>query len=1624
MQDGLKEGRSIAVVVGVDAYKDGVPPLQNAASDARELHRVVDRYHGYRVTSLIDEQATADSLLSTLRALHEGSEPLGPDDRLLVYFAGHGVALDDETGVGPTGYILLSDAQLAVPGTYLSMGAIYTELAALPCRHLLLILDCCFAGVFRWATTRSVREYWPTNQPLYAPVYERFLQSYAWQVITSTSHDQMALDVGLRPGLGVRLDAAGHSPFAQALCHALEQGDADLSRPPDGVITATELYLYLRHAVELLTTERGHTQTPTLWPLRKHDKGEYIFLVPGRKPNLWPPPPPDPDQNPYRGLRPYREADHELFFGRESVTGELRSTVERHALTIVLGPSGVGKSSLVVAGLLPLLKTEGWNSLGTINPGAAPLGALATILSEVPGIRLAERIARRNALAGAWPAILVVDHFEELITNAGNELERKEFLSQIVEALGEHVGRLHVVVTLRSDFEAQFALPPSPVAPVWATAGRFIVPPMQPHELREVIERPAAVRALFFESDNLVSRLAAEVTHAPGALPLLSFALAALYDLYIEHARKGDEQGVRRIFSEQDYKRLGGVTTALAKRANQQYGALDPLTQQTMKRLMLRMVSLEGDEPIRRRVLLDELDYEDSAEQQRVDIVIREFVSARLLVVGVDTIKRVYVEPAHDALIYGWQMLWDLISAGKDLIMLQRRLNQGAVNWSHSGRRHADLWSNSPQLTSLERLLHTGDNWLNRLEAQFVRRSARQRSINRRLRLIATLVLLSLAIAAGIVLQLQRLETQRQARQAEQADRITEASRLSTEARAALNEFPQRSLLLAVEALTITMGIGERPLPAAEESLREALAFTGGRPVPGLHTVVNQVASSRDARWLLSADGDHKIRLWDLAAPRPQASPRVLLSGYKGLPAGNFSLDGNWLAMSDAKSNVYLWNLRLPDGPGNPLILPDENRKIDSVKLSPDLHWLVATHEDSSISLWNLDNITTVTKPRALVGHTDWVSAVSFSSDGRWLATSSSDETIRLWDLHASDPSTAPVILRVPGERLGYTAFSPDNKWLIGRSIDVICLWSLSGDGLSPHAQILPADWEELFDGPPPIFSRDGRWLIIGSRPAKVRLLDLRAPNATGSAVVLGENEGLINAMALSNDGRWLATAGTDRMVRLWNLNAAPTITEPVVLEGHTAEVTALAVSPDGHWLITGSSDHTARVWDLTGSNPAADGIVLHGHEDRIATVAVASDSRRLVVSTYRTARIWDLAALDPPEPRLLRGHTDRVSSVVTGSDGEWLASGSADGTVVLWRPVGPDQQVISTTLRGHQDGVRALSLSTDGRWLATGSADRTIRLWDLQSPDLAASQVLSSDSGITGVVFSPDTRWLAASDELQMVHIWRLAEGESDAAPIHFPDQTNILAPVVHGPTLAFSPDSHLFARLKNNDAAALYDLTAIDPAATERELVGHSSTSFAIAFSFDSQRLATGNNDRTARLWEITTYDDTVNSVVLSGHEDTVNIVTFSPDNHWLATGSVDQTIRLWNLQLADAAAGPVVLRGHAAAISAALFTPDNHWLITGSADGIVRTWDVSSNDFAGSSTVLQAHTTGIIALAVSSDSHWLVTAADEPTIRLWNLRLDELMELACSRAGRNLTAAEWQQYMGQTPYRETCP
>jgi hypothetical protein len=253
-----------AYVIGINAYSHGIPPLRTAVADAEKLGQILESSHGYEVRLYPrDANPTLENLRELLGTTI--SQEVNENDRVLFYFAGHGIALDGDDG--PEGYLVPEDASREDRNSFLSMTELNDALAKLPCRHLLLVLDCCFAGAFRWSSTRDLSS---LPNVIHRERYERYIQDPAWQVLTSAAHDQKALDVLSGSTIGERIETADHSPFASALFRALE-GEADLiprgkdGQPGgDGVITATELYMYLRECVETATEEHSTRQTPGL----------------------------------------------------------------------------------------------------------------------------------------------------------------------------------------------------------------------------------------------------------------------------------------------------------------------------------------------------------------------------------------------------------------------------------------------------------------------------------------------------------------------------------------------------------------------------------------------------------------------------------------------------------------------------------------------------------------------------------------------------------------------------------------------------------------------------------------------------------------------------------------------------------------------------------------------------------------------------------------------------------------------------------------------------------------------------------------------------------------------------------------------------------------------------------------------------------------------------------------------------------------------------------------------------------------------------------------------------------------------------------------------------------------
>ena len=1579
--------RNLAFIIGINNYTNGISPLKTAVNDAKKLAEILREKHDYKVWECLDEVATLSNFHKFLS--HTLPEQVTENDRLLFYFAGHGVALNGDDG--PAGYLIPQDAKLGDTNSYLPMTKLHDALIQLPCRHFLGILDCCFAGAFKWSNTRDLLT---CPEVIHKERYDRFITDPAWQIITSSASDQKALD-------NFNLDrersqVGNHSPFASALLEALE-GAADIYPPAtngkpagDGVITATELYLYLRDRVEIPTEKCRIRQTPGIWCLNKHDKGEYIFLSPGHELNLPPAPPLDESQNPYRGLKSFDEKHSSLFFGRTLLVEKLQDFVKSHPLTLVLGASGSGKSSLVKAGLIPKLRqdnTEKWCILPILRPGETPLELLNNVLTDakLPGVEPQNPQQNLAISIDVWAknhpnskVLLFIDQSEEIITLCKNLDQRQAFFQQILTAINAHRDKLRVVLSLRSDFEPQVRDAGLTFVPTDYNVGktllkkrwhsrRFIVPAMTRGELREAIEKPAQARVMYFQPHDLVEELIDEVADMPGALPLLSFALSELYLKYLRRQREEQYRGITidRALTQADYIELGGVMQSLTQRADEEYKALvnkNPAYDQVIRHVMLRMVALGGGELARRRVSLSELKY-PGQKDGLVNEVIKRFTNVRLLVNGVDADRNPYVEPAHDALVRGWQRLLEWKQKDEENLLLQRRLTPAAVEWKNlkskkqsSGfeakaeavinwlNRRLDLaenflnkiktlkntqlarlwqrtpeqqkdsrdktvqflWNANPYLDVLNQELNSEDNWFNQVEVEFVQRSVRQKSFNTRRNWVVAIAVM-LGLGTGLVLSTYLGLQSR--KQAINSDFLAQAANIKYSL--SVKSTP-KELLQAIESTARIQDYQKSLQPtvinevnssllAALDKLRERNRLQG-------HTSsVTEIAFSPDGTQILSGSSDKTVRLWDTETGQ-------LIHTFVG-----------------------------------------HTNDVTDIAFSPDGKQILSGSEDKTVRLWDTDSGQAL---HTLEGHTHYVNDIAFSPDGKQILSGSSDKTVRLWDtetgltLHTLEGHTYYV---------NDIAFSPDGKQILSGSSDsTVRLWDTE-TGQLIHTLEGHTDWVDDI-----AFSPDGKRILSGSRDNTVRLWNTK----TGQLIhTLEGHTDWVDDIAFSPDGKQILSGSSDKTVRLWDTNSGQLIHQ---LEGHTSLVDDIAFSPDGKQILSGSWDRTVRLWDTETGQLIH---TLEGHTDWVDDIAFSPDGKQILSGSFdNTVRLWDTKS--DQSLHTLEGHTHYVNDIAFSPDGKQILSGSRDNTVRLWDT---ETGQLIHTLEGHTDVVWKIAFSPDGKQILSGSRDNTVRLWDTETGQLIHTFV-GHTNDVWEIAFSPDGKQILSGSWDRTVRLWDTETGQL----IHtFVGHTNDVTDI------AFSPDGKQIISGSFDNTVRLWDT---ETGQLIHTLEGHTSLVDDIAFSPDGKQILSGSWDRTVRLWDTET-GQLIHT--LEGHTSLVDDIAFSPDGKQILSGSKDSTVRLW-----DTETGTLIhtLEGHKADVTDIAFSPDGKQILSGSWDRTVRLWNTETGTLIHT---LKGHTDWVSDIAFSRDGKQILSGSWDRTVRLWNnYSWQEALKEACDQ------------------------
>ncbi len=400
------------------------------------------------------------------------------------------------------------------------------------------------------------------------------------------------------------------------------------------------------------------------------------------------------DESPYPGLVAFQEADANRFFGRSRDITECIARLRDRPLVGIVGPSGVGKSSFVRAGVVPALKSSGepWECI-IVRPGRSPMTALASTLEALrdtrdsdpridddpaqrlrvePGLfgtRLRSRARRRRS-----QILVFVDQFEELYTLVPDPAERAAFTACLVSAGDDPASPLRVVVSMRSDFLDRAAEDRRFLDEL--TRGLLFLQPPDRAGLEEALIHPVEMLGYQFES-GIVHAMLETLEATPGPLPLLQFSAAKLW---ATRDRK------RRVLTRDAYMHMGGVAGALATHADEVLATFAAPDQKIVRVIFQRLVT-----PERTRAIVDTRELRDIASG--VERIIGRLVEARLLVVQTRGESEGAVELVHESLIRSWPTLQRWLDENQEHAAYLQQIAVAAKQWDAKGRPPGLLWT-------------------------------------------------------------------------------------------------------------------------------------------------------------------------------------------------------------------------------------------------------------------------------------------------------------------------------------------------------------------------------------------------------------------------------------------------------------------------------------------------------------------------------------------------------------------------------------------------------------------------------------------------------------------------------------------------------------------------------------------------------------------------------------------------------------------------------------------------------------------------------------------------------------------------------------------------------------------
>ncbi|WP_341531379.1 ribosome assembly protein 4 (plasmid) [Nostoc sp. UHCC 0302] len=1071
-----------------------------------------------------------------------------------------------------------------------------------------------------------------------------------------------------------------------------------------------------------------------------------------------------------------------------------------HKLIVIHGQSGVGKSSLVNAGLVPALKNK---SVGIQDYLPVAMRVYTNWVEEL-GRSLQQALHERRGAVNEQAlefevdaliaqlreneqhnlrTVLIFDQFEEFFFVYTEPKYRQQFF----EFLGECLNILSVKIILSLRIDYLHYLLECDDLPSMTIIGNDLLGKNVLYKLgnfsaddtKSIIKRLIGTTSFHLDPD-LIDQLVEDLAVELGEVRPIELQIV------------GSQLQTENITTLAEYQQRGTKEELVKRYLAEVVNDCGVENQQIAEFLLYLLTDEKGTRPLKTRVEIElelqALAAEIATNSNSLDLVLEILVKSGLVI----------LLPENRANRY--QLVHDYIAV---LVRQQQE----------------------PKLNQLMAQLEQ-EKQQRRLSEEQRRLSEEQRKLSEEQRKLGEVKLNSFlkralfgSVAAGVVLAVLAVTAFFQTQQAKEQKKLAQEQRNQ----ATINEIKalansSEALLLSeqnFDALIQSLKAGGN-LKNAEVSksnnirmqtiiaLREASylqlgenQFRERNRLEGHSGAIRGVSFSPDNQTIATASDDSTVKLWDRSGKELKT-----LKGHSGFVLSvSFSPDNQTIATASLDNTVKLW-----DRSGKELkTLKGHSGAIRGVSFSPDNQTITTASQDGTVKLWDRSGNLVKT----LKGHSDAVNSVSFSPDNQTIATASYDGTVKLWDKSGNLVKT----LKGHSGYVNSVSFSPDNQTIATASSDgTVKLWDRSGNlvkTLRGHSDAVNSV----------SFSPDNQTIATASSDNTVKLWDRSGKELK----TLKGHSGAVWGVSFSPDNQTIATASYDGTVKLWDRSGK----ELKTLEGHSYGVRSVSFSPDNQTIATASSDNTVKLWDRSGKELKT----LKGHSGAVNSVSFSPDNQTIATaSDDSTVKLWDRSGT---LFKTLKGHSGAVNSVSFSPDNQTIATASYDNTVKLWDKSGN----LVKTLKGHSGAIRGVSFSPDNQTIATASSDNTVKLWDRSGKEL---KTLKGHSGaIRGVSFSPDNQTIATASSDNTVKLWDRSGKELKTLKGHS-DAVN---------SVSFSPDNQTIATASSDNTVKLWDRSGKEL----KTLKGHSDAVNSVSFSPDNQTIATASSDRTVVLWDL---------------------------------------------------------------------------------------------------------------------------------------------------------------------------